>query len=47
MARNSACRSSQTAAAVKKHRTSHSAANTGLRVVTTRSAAKIRIAENT
>jgi hypothetical protein len=46
MARNSALSSSQMPAAVKKQSTSHSAACTGLRVVMTRSAAKIRIAAN-
>ena len=44
MARNSARSISQCAAAVKNASTSHSAAWTGLRVVTTRSAAKTRIA---
>ena len=47
MARNSALSSIQIPATVKKHSTSHSAACTGLRVVTTRSAANTRITEKT
>jgi hypothetical protein len=45
MARNSARNISQCAAAVKNASTSHNAACTGLRAVTTRSAANTRIAE--
>src|SRR5436190_19311090 len=47
MARNSACASSHSAEAVKKHSTRKSAACTGFLAVTTRSAARMRMVEKT